>query len=113
MRFMFTSAVEFEGTEISANTWPRRMQLGEFRDNVAHSNFDGLMLDRGPNPEGRFKSEFEGVKRTFLPLHSVLRIDEVEKQGVSKITNVEGSNVAQFPMMYSPQGSDRSGPADS
>lgn len=63
--------------------------------------------------EERIKSEFEGVKRTFLPLHSVLRIDEVEKQGVSKITNVEGSNVSQFPMMYSPQGSDRSGPADS
>src|SRR5690606_12754071 len=28
--------------------------------------------------EERIKSEFEGVKRTFLPLHSVLRIDEVE-----------------------------------
>src|SRR5690606_40339076 len=52
--------------------------------------------------EERIKSEFEGVKRTFLPLHSVLRIDEVEKQGVSKITNVEGGNVAQFPVtMYS------------
>ncbi len=36
----------FEGTEISANTWPRRMPQGEFRGNVAHSNFDGLMFDR-------------------------------------------------------------------
>jgi hypothetical protein len=48
--------------------------------------------------EERIKSEFEGVKRTYLPLHSVLRIDEVKKQGVSKITSFEGTNVAQFPV---------------
>lgn len=53
--------------------------------------------------EERIKSEFEGVKRTYLPLHSVLRIDEVRKQGVSKISSYEGSNVAQFPIpMYTP-----------
>lgn len=53
--------------------------------------------------EERVKGEFSGVKRTFLPLHSVLRIDEVKKQGVSKITTLEGgANVAQFPMpLYS------------
>ncbi|MBX5460562.1 MAG: DUF1820 family protein [Steroidobacteraceae bacterium] len=53
--------------------------------------------------EERIKSEFAGVKRTYLPLHSVIRIDEVKKQGVSKITALEGgSNVAQFPVpMYS------------
>jgi hypothetical protein len=48
--------------------------------------------------EERIKSDFDGVKRTYLPLHSVLRIDEVRKQGVSKITTFEGANVAQFPM---------------
>ena len=54
--------------------------------------------------EERIKTEFAGVKRSFLPLHSVLRIDEVKKQGVSKITALEGSsaNVSQFPVpMYS------------
>ena len=53
--------------------------------------------------EERIKSEFNGVNGTFLPLHSVLRIDEVKKQGVSKITALEGgANVAQFPMpLYS------------
>ena len=55
--------------------------------------------------EERIKGEFEGVKRTFLPLHSILRIDEVKKQGVSKISTFEGSNVAQFPVpMYSAPG---------
>lgn len=54
--------------------------------------------------EERIKSEFDGVKRTYLPLHSILRIDEVKKQGVSKITSLEGgTNVSQFPMpLYSP-----------
>ncbi|HTX23240.1 MAG TPA: DUF1820 family protein [Steroidobacteraceae bacterium] len=56
--------------------------------------------------EERIKNEFSGVKRSYLPLHSVLRIDEVRKQGVSKITTLEGANIAQFPMpVYStPQG---------
>ncbi len=50
--------------------------------------------------EERIKGEFEGVQRTFLPLHSVLRIDEVKKQGMSKIMALEGggSNVSQFPL---------------
>ena len=53
--------------------------------------------------EERIKGEFAEVKRTFLPLHSVLRIDEVKKHGVSKIMALEGgANVAQFPMpLYS------------
>ena len=53
--------------------------------------------------EERIKAEFEGVRRTFLPMHSVLRIDEVRKQGVSKISALEGSNVTQFPIpLYTP-----------
>ena len=52
--------------------------------------------------EERIKGEFAGVKRTFLPLHSILRVDEVKKHGVSKITVLESgasaANVAQFPM---------------
>lgn len=65
--------------------------------------------------EERIQTEFAGVKKTYLPLHSVLRIDEVEKQGTSKVTNAEGGNVSQFPMpVYSPQGSGgKSGPKDS
>ena len=57
--------------------------------------------------EERIKAEFEGVKRSYLPMHSVLRIDEVKKQGVSKISTYEGSNVAQFPMpMMTPPAGD-------
>ncbi len=60
----------------------------------------------------RLEIEFAGVKRTYLPIHYVLRIDEVDKQGVSKISDAEGGNVAQFPMpMYSPQGN-KGGPKE-
>ena len=53
--------------------------------------------------EEKIRTEFEGVSRTYLPMHSVLRIDQVEKHGTSKITSTDGSNVTQFPMpMYSP-----------
>lgn len=48
--------------------------------------------------EERIKAEFAGVRRTYIPMHAVLRIDEVEKEGVSKVTRAEGGNVAQFPM---------------
>jgi len=44
----------FEGTEISQRTWPRRTPMGEFRGNVAHSNYDGFMFDRNAVADGTF-----------------------------------------------------------
>jgi hypothetical protein len=61
--------------------------------------------------EERIKSEFEGVPRTYIPMHAVIRVDQVEKEGTSKISAVEGDNVTQFPMpMYTPgdKGGDKS-----
>ncbi|MGB5353746.1 MAG: DUF1820 family protein [Woeseia sp.] len=56
----------------------------------------------------KLKSEFAGVRSTFLPLHSIIRIDEVEKQGTSKISKFEGGNVTQFPVpVYTPGGEHR------
>jgi hypothetical protein len=49
--------------------------------------------------EERLKTEFEGVRKIFLPLHSVLRIDEVEKEGHARITSAsESGNVTPFPL---------------
>jgi cell migration-inducing and hyaluronan-binding protein len=45
---------KFEGTEISKATWPRRTRMAEFRGNVAHSNYDGFVLDRNINLENVF-----------------------------------------------------------
>ena len=45
---------KFEGTEISAKTWPRRTPFREFKGNVAHSNYDAFMFDRNINPNNTF-----------------------------------------------------------
>src|SRR3984885_309640 len=45
----------FEGTEVSKTTWPRRTRVREFKGNTAHSNFDGFMFDRGPQPDGHIR----------------------------------------------------------
>ena len=50
--------------------------------------------------EENLKTEFEGVKRTYIPMHSIIRIDEVEKEGAAKITegSENGANVMPFPV---------------
>ena len=35
--------------------------------------------------EDKLRSEFNGVKRSFIPMHEIIRIDEVKKQGSAKI----------------------------
>jgi hypothetical protein len=56
--------------------------------------------------EERLQREFEGVKRCYLPMHSVIRVDEVEKPGQSRITDAaKGGNVAAFPVPYFKPGS--------
>jgi hypothetical protein len=45
---------QFAGTEISKTIWPRRTKFREFRNNTAHSNFDGFMFDRNINGENIF-----------------------------------------------------------
>jgi len=50
--------------------------------------------------EEKLKSEFAGVKRSFIPMHSIVRIDEVEKEGVGKVTEAKGDGkIAHFPPM--------------
>ncbi|MGI9318973.1 MAG: DUF1820 family protein [bacterium] len=52
--------------------------------------------------EEKLKSEFGQVKRTYVPIQAVIRIDEVEKEGVNKILDSNFSsgtdgNVSAFP----------------
>lgn len=57
--------------------------------------------------EEKIKSEFANVKRSYVPMHAIVRIDEVDKTGVSKITQGSGDNVSPFPVpLYTP-GSDQ------
>ncbi len=55
--------------------------------------------------EEKLRGEFEKVHRTYVPMHAILRIDEVEKEGAAKITDIDDSldNITQFPSaIYTP-----------
>lgn len=48
--------------------------------------------------EEKLQNEFAGVKRSFVPMHAIIRIDEVEKGGVPKISDSKVSSITAFPM---------------
>lgn len=55
--------------------------------------------------EEKLKTEFESVTRSYIPMHSIIRIDEVEKEGVAKISDSGSSNVAKMPVVpFKPKG---------
>ncbi len=58
--------------------------------------------------EEKLKSEFAAVKRSYIPLHTIIRIDEVEKEGAVRVTEVKsGEKVTPIPfptMIPSPKG---------
>jgi len=65
---------------------------------------DGLLFGTGSGmlvdpSEERLKAEFADVKRTYIPMQAVIRIDEVEKEGINKIVaeSEKGGNVTPFP----------------
>lgn len=55
-----------------------------------------MIVDPG---EEKLKGEFAGVSRSYIPMHAIVRIDEVEKEGVGKIVDAPAgtTNVAAFP----------------
>jgi|SRR5690554_235668 len=53
-----------------------------------------LLVDPG---EEKLKGEFAGVKRSYIPMHAIIRIDEVEKEGSAKVRDAKGSTVTSFP----------------
>ena len=64
----------------------------------------GILVDPG---EEKLKAEFGGVKRSFIPMHAVVRIDEVAKEGVGSITEAKAdNNISLFPVpAFTPKGS--------
>jgi len=46
--------------------------------------------------EERLKTEFSGVKRTYIPMNAIVRIDEVEQEGTPKVTPNK-SSITNFP----------------
>ena len=46
--------------------------------------------------EERLKSEFAQVKRSYIPMQAIIRIDEVSKEGVAKVSG-SADKLATFP----------------
>lgn len=59
-----------------------------------------LLID---SSEERLKTEFDGVTRTYIPMHSIVRIDQVERAGRGRISSSDGK-VTTFPSMIAPPG---------
>ena len=94
---------ELHASEVSQSSMYGFIEVGGF----VFGDSGGVVID--PSEE-RLKSEFEGVLTTFIPMHAVIRIDDVEKRGVNKITSLAeaGGNISQFPSpIYTPTGDNR------
>lgn len=71
-------------------------------EDIVFGETTSIVVDPG---EEKLKMEFHGVKNTFIPVQAVLRIDEVSKQGVSKVRekSVEFNKVSLFPIQTKPK----------
>jgi hypothetical protein len=71
--------------------------------NLLWSQKSSVLIDP---TEDSLKHEFAGVKRFFVPMHSVIRIDEVDHEGTAKIVAaaVQGGTVSPFPVFIPPGG---------
>jgi hypothetical protein len=58
-------------------------------EGVLFGEKSSLLLDPG---EEQLKHEFNGVKKSYLPFSSIIRIDEVEKEGTAKVLQLAGSS---------------------
>ncbi len=54
-----------------------------------------------PNEE-KLKTEFEGVTRTFIPMHEIIRIDQVQKRGIAKIVTPSKETGSNISTLYTP-----------
>ncbi|HHJ40247.1 MAG: hypothetical protein AXA67_06905 [Methylothermaceae bacteria B42] len=53
--------------------------------------------------EEKLKAEFENVKRSFIPMHEIIRIDMVERRGTAKILPLkEVGGSSKGPSFYTP-----------
>jgi hypothetical protein len=56
--------------------------------------------------EEKLKNEFSGVSRSYIPMQAIIRIDEVDKEGSVKVSDLGSGdgNVASFPFAGIPPG---------
>lgn len=66
------------------------IQLEDF----VFGNRSELLVDPS---EDKLKQEFADVDTCYVPMQAIIRIDEVKREGVAKISDAKG-NITAFPM---------------
>ena len=72
----------------------------EIEELIFNDTKSGIVVD--PTEE-KLRVEFKDVKRTYIPMHAILRIDEVSQEGVARISDSKStvsktSNVSRLPL---------------
>ena len=73
----------------------------EVEELLFHDTKSTLLVD--PHAE-KLQTEFKGVKRSYIPLHAILRIDEVAKEGAMQMQpsdKIKKDNVSHLPLKNS------------
>lgn len=81
---------ELYAREVSQSTLMGFIEIGK----IIFGERSKLLVDPA---EEKLKSEFDGVKHTYVPHHAIIRIDEVEKEGKNRIHDSDGSSISVFP----------------
>ncbi len=53
--------------------------------------------------EEKLKNEFNDVTRSYIPMHALIRIDEVEKEGIARISEFSGDNITRLNVKPAPR----------
>jgi hypothetical protein len=99
LRFVNEGKVfEVYTTRVDASRLPGFIEIGA----VTFGEKSKLIVDPS---EQELKSVFTGVSCSHIPMHAVIRVDEVDQQGSGRISSFEaGSNIAHFPAGIYPPG---------
>jgi len=87
------NSIELYAREVSSSGLWGFVEVGAL---VLEPVGDSLVID--PTEE-RLREEFADTRRLHLPMHSVVRVEEVEKRGVCRITDATtGDKIVALPL---------------
>jgi len=76
---------EVYAREVSHGAMPGFLEVGK----LVFGERSTIVVDPA---EERLKTEFENVERFYVPVHAVIRVDEVSKQGPARILGEDGGS---------------------
>lgn len=77
----------------AAHVYPSEMYGFIEVEQLTFNERSQVLVDPG---QEKLRTEFDGVKRTWIPMGAVVRIDEVEQAGTPRVSQAKGA-VTHFP----------------